>query len=314
MLKIEQIKSLFWETPKTWTYAGLEPKQTPNNKQLLIDKIEPDNYYLNIFIRSMRISKARILAKKFYAVATSSISLPIIDQLNKANFNVATSLAGLKNVKAKDKIIQMNHRILGPIPYRGGDLDIEIGLFAVESSNIVSPYINMLEGLSAAAGVSIVQQALPFVNLISKGIYSLLGAGEKNNLVVGIRNTYDTPTTGNFVVIAGPDPGKAKIKLKNIKLDEQYRLLNKNGDQYQDYPYIVFSIYTTKTRQTWFNIKKLADAYKKLIDATGVKPAEEVTKIFGDFKRALYLSPDILPEDAEQTAKKVYRQKVAPMI
>ena len=216
---------------------------------------------------------------------------------------------------SKDKIIQKNHRLLGPVPYRGGDVEVEIGLFAVESSNVVTPYIHLLEDLSKAAGVSLVQQALPFVNLISRGIYSLLGVGNRNNLVVGLKNTYPIATTGLFVVIAGPDKKKPRINLRDLALDEEYLLLDENREPFESYPYMVFSVHTTKSR-TWFGIPEVANAYNELRQAIIAQypKKDTITECFNKFERILLASPDILSAQSQQIADKVNRQQVAPAL
>jgi hypothetical protein len=315
MPELGRIKELFWGPQRSWTYGALEPDQVPDRIRIEKRQIEEDNFYLNIFLRSMRIACGRVLAKRFYGMVTSSISLSLMSQGNPVEFNVATSLTGLRNIDRQDKIIQKNHRLLGPVPYRGGDVEVEIGLFAVESNDVVTPYISLLEELSNAAGVSLVKQALPFVKIISDGVYSLLGVGNSNNLVVGLKNTYSNPTTGLFVVIAGPADDEPRINLRDLALDEEYLLLDKKKQPFKSYPYMVFSIDTTKSR-TWFGIPEVANAHSELCQAIKAhNPKEDtITEYFNNFERILLTSPDILSAHAQQIADKVNRQQVAPTL
>ncbi|RZM18123.1 MAG: hypothetical protein EOO88_41565, partial [Pedobacter sp.] len=56
-----------------------------------------------------------------------------------------------------DRIIQSNYRLMGPVPYVGGDIRVEIGLLSVASADLAAPYLQLLETLSDKAGVSYIK-------------------------------------------------------------------------------------------------------------------------------------------------------------
>ena len=69
--------------------------------------------------------------------------------------------------------MQLDQRLLGPVPYVGGDIQAEVGLFSVASGDLTGPYLKLLDLLSQAATVSFIGLALPFVEPIKQGINAL---------------------------------------------------------------------------------------------------------------------------------------------
>jgi hypothetical protein len=59
--------------------------------------------------------------------------------------------------------------------WRGGNLNVELGLFAVKSGNLLTPIVDFLSEISNAAGISFIGQAKPFLPLISKGMDLIAG-------------------------------------------------------------------------------------------------------------------------------------------
>ena len=102
-----------------------------------------------------------------------------------------------------------------PAPYVGGDLEIEVGLFSVPSSDLAAPYLSLLENLSTTAGVSFISAALPFAGPILQGV-KLLTGGNKVVLEIGLSITEPQPKQGYCVVMRAP---KKAVQLSQLKLD-----------------------------------------------------------------------------------------------
>src|ERR1051326_314925 len=189
-------------TAQDWVYGWLTPEQTGNGASV---ELQPDACYLSVFLKSARIVNQRKGLQTFYGVVHSFMRVPH-RSLQTAEFNVVTTPGKLKAVDARglDCVIQLNQRLLGPIPYIAGDVEMEVGLFSVASSNLAAPYLAILETLSKTAGVSFIAGALPFAPVILEGVRLVSGNGNDTNLEIGLSTTETSPKQGYFVTMRAP--------------------------------------------------------------------------------------------------------------
>ena len=170
-----------------------------------------------MYVKSARIVNVRQGLTKFYGVVNSSMAVPHLSGAS-AEFNVITTPAFLKNVDAAhiDRVIQLDQRLLGPIPYRGGQLTLEIGLFSIKAVDLAAPYLEVLETMSKQAGVAFINAALPFAEPLKTGINLLVGGGDSSPLEIGVAASAWTPETGYFVVMRAP---KGSVPVKDLRVD-----------------------------------------------------------------------------------------------
>jgi hypothetical protein len=297
--------NIWTEKAKEWAYIQLSSDQTPLASKR--KTIKPSEHYLNIFLRYMRVVNVRKGLTKFYGAVHSYISLPHLSGIGE--FQTVVAPTALRNIDVSNlgNVIPMNHRLLGPVPYRGGDLEIEIGLFSVKSSDLTEPFLTMLEELSSVAGVSLFPTAQPFVQPLLKGIKLLMTTQGENTLEIGLTRTFDKLETGEILVIRAP---KDSSDLSLIALDTDFRLVKKSGRPIDDYPYLVLGIETTNERDDWFSIPELNEAYNLLMQQIRKDKIDAVKEAWETFKRIAQTSPDLLSADAEKLVEK----KVKPIV
>ena len=294
-------KKVWTDQAEDWIFDYLGASQVPD--KLARVAVAPSSGYLSVFLRSFRVVNVRKGISKFYGTVHSFITVPHISG-KQAKFHVLTTPSSLSEIDAEniDRIISMNRRLLGPIPYRGGDLEIEVGLFSVESANLVKPFLTVLEAMSQAAGVSYINMAMPFIGPILQGVDLLTGAGGSSILEIGLAKLLTTIETGTMIMIRAP---KGSINIADYKLDKDYKLIGKNGQSLKDYPYIVVAIEAHPDRSDWFNIPELAAAYNELMDEVRMGKYEPTMEALAVFKRVAITCPDLLPKHAMKVAQDV---------
>jgi hypothetical protein len=289
------------EKSNEWLFGKLEPSQIPF--KINEGPIQVDQEYIDVFLRSMRIVHVRKGTKKFFGAVHSFITLPILNQTGK--FHVLTTPTDLSNIDASnvDRIIQINKRLLGPIPYGGGDLTINIGLFSIESADLTGPFLKVLENMSTTAGVSFVKSAFPFANILTEGVNLLFGAGNSNCLEVGLSTTFNELHSGYFVVMRA---SKGDVAIENLSLDKDFRLIGKTkkGSGIDDFPYIVFSIESSPKR-AWRDIPEIADGFKQTMDFVRIGDVNGANAAFTAFRRIVLTSPDLVSDDAAKIVSEV---------
>ena len=233
--------SLFRKRADDWTYFELAGNQVPTGIEH--ESIEPDTAYVTLTLRSLRIVDVRKGLKRFYGTVHSWASVSHRDQ-GRAEFQVLTTPSELKDADSThlDRVISMERPLLGPTPYRGGGLDLELGLFSVVSADLAGPFLNVLESMSKAAGVTFVSTALPFVGPLTEGIALLIGSSGESILEIGIAKQWE-PTTGYYAIIRVP---RGTLQESAVRVGDDQRLVNEHGDAIADYPYVVFSIEATR--------------------------------------------------------------------
>jgi len=301
------IWSSIWKTQaKDWTYAKIPANKTPEGLQHA--NVSADDGYVNIWLQSFRITNVRKGLKKFYGTVNSFISLPILDEESggkKAEFQVTTTPGQLKNIDAEnvDRILVLNQRLLGPIPYRGGDLEVEIGLFSIKEADLAGPFLSILDSLSKAAGVSFVSAAMPFAGPLKDGINLLSGASSDSILEIGLSTVYSPCETGYFAVMRAQ---QNQVDTSKFRIDNDHRLVDDNdGQPVKDYPYLVFRVEASKLRDDWFLIPDVAKAYKVLREEVRRGVLSKINDAFAAFRRTALSSPDLLLADAQRLVAKV---------
>lgn len=294
---------LWTQRAQTWTYGYLDAAQVPDG--LARAPIPADKFYVSVFLRSMRIVNVRQGLTKFYGTAHSFISVPHLSG-KPAQFHVLTTPSNLRDIDAAnvDRVINMNQRLLGPIPYRGGDVGLEVGLFSIKSADLAAPFLDVLQSMSKAAGVSYINAALPFVGPLLDGVKLLTGTQSDATLEIGVARTFQTLETGYLVVLRAP---QGSLVLKDLRVGQDFQLLDAQGKVIGDYPYMVLATEAQPQRVDWFQIPEVSQAYNDLrAQANGPRPKPEaIREAFDYFKRVTQGSPDLLFDDADKIVTEV---------
>lgn len=288
------IHDLFFTKTKDWLFAQLPAENAP---ALEIKQVKPREEYLNIYLKSMRIVNVRKGLSTFYAAVHSHVEVAHLSG-KPANFNSVSTPNNLEKLDGSrvDRVLTINNRLVGPVPYRGGDVKLEVGLFSIKESDLAEPFIRLLTSMSTLAGVSFIGTALPYVKPLEDGIELLTGSSDDTILEIGLNLVLNPVTTGYYVVMRAE---KGSIDPQKFHLDPvDYKLYGKDGKPIQDFPYMVFEISTSKARDEWFNIPDLSEAFNKL-QAEVQKGDYNAAKNALNFFRTVTLGcPDLLFKDA----------------
>lgn len=304
------LSGLFKSKTKDWYFGHLESNQIPSGETSY--QIEPHKAYLNIWLKSMRIVDVRKGLSKFYPVVHSYTSIRQLGT-TPAEFNMFTTPTKLQELDSKrlDFVKNFNKRMLGPVPYRGHDVGLEIGLFSIKSDdNLAKPYISLVSDISGLAGVSIVDKALQFADPLVKGINLLTGGHDDSILEIGLSTTLSEPLlkTGYYVVMRAE---KEKINSKDFVIDSNdFSLVNKAGKPIKDYPYLVFEIASTAHKGDYDQIPDIATAYTELLDA--IRKDDKVEEAHSMFNRVVRTSLDLINDDKDKIIKEINDQIVLP--
>lgn len=296
-------QEIFRKRTEDWVYAAIQPPRCPPDGTRRLPEVEKD--YISIHLMSMRVVNVRAGLKTFYGVVNSYASLSHLSG-GPAEFNVIISPEQLRNVDGArlDRTIQMEHQILGPVPYRGG-LELETGLFSVETRDLAAEFVKLLGEASKLAGIAYVTAAMPYVGLIKSGLDMLLG-NNQSTLEIGLSRQFSQPETGYYVVMRAP---KNQVIENDLRIDpNDYRVSYPNPSLIQTSPYMVIRISASQQRADWHQIREISAAYNGIMDAVRSGSINNTKERLNFFKRIVLTSPDLLMEDAQRLVEKVDSQ------
>lgn len=298
-------KELLFAKTQDWIYASLDPEQVPG--QLIREPVIKDKSYVRIYLKSMRIVNVRKGLSRFYGAIHSFASF-VHTSGKPAQFSQIIIPNELRNVDADriDRVIAINKPIAGWAPYRGGDVELEVGLFSVKAADMAAPFLSLLEQIGDLAAVPYLNAAKPFMPLMKKGLDLLTDSEDASILEIGLSTTYTSLDTGYYLVMRAP---KGRINAKQLHLDHtDFKLLDSNGKPVESFPYLVFQIEATTQRDDWHHIPELAEAYAVLKSDVQKGRYNNVKESLTIFKRIVLTCDDLLSQDAIKISESVERQ------
>jgi hypothetical protein len=263
------------------------------------EPIVPHRRYVSVMLRQLHIVNARVGFSRFYGAVEFYGRVPHMSG-TPAEFASVTSPGKLRDIHKKDlgNFVLSDRRLLGPVPYTGGDLEIEIGLFTIKSQDLLMPYLDLLGELSDAAGLAFFNVAAPYISAIKKGAAALIRPEGSSSLEIGASVTFDEPREGTYFA-ARLD--SADCDLARFGLDGSNNLLDEQGHRLTDVPYLIFSVTQSAVRDDWYQIPAISGAYNRLLAAVREqKSHREVGSYVEHFRRVVLTDPDILSGHAAE--------------
>ena len=259
--------------------------------------LEPDKCYVEFYVDSLRLRNARKFATKFHGVVYSFVTLPYLgaERIKIPAISKPENLAQL-DPAGLGKVITINKQMMGAIPWRGGPLELELGLFSVKGGNLLTPVLDFVTEISTVAGVSFVGKITPFAPLISKGMDILAGQTQDVALEVGVDTALQLSKPGTYAIIAVPKDGS--ISSGKLSLDQDRKLLHEGQPLKQ--AYCVFSIKRADRKPDFGEIPELKESFEKLRTAIRTGQSQPAKDAFASFRLIVMTSPDLIREDAKR--------------
>jgi hypothetical protein len=264
------------------------------------EEIRPDSCYIELYLESLRLERARKFSTRFHGVAYSFVTLPREGEQHAqlAAVSKPEKLADLDK-GAVDRVITVSKQMMGPTAFRGGPISLEFGLFSVKSGNLLTPILDYVTRVSSTAGISYVGTIKPFVPLITEGMDLIAGQGADTALEVGVDTSLTLTTSSVAAIIARP---KGSINMAKLSLDADHRLLLDGKPL--DCGYAIFSIRRTLVKPDYGEIPELKERYAAIQSAIRSDKEKDARDALTAFRLAVLASPDLIPSDAHMLVAK----------
>lgn len=281
-------------------YARLPDSRPEDGKAIVADQC-----YVELYVDSLRLQKARRFATTFAGVVYTFTTLPrqADDNAQLAAISKPANLANLDS-NSVGRVIPVDLQMMGATAWRGGPLKLEIGLFSAKTGNLLSPVIDFVSRVSSTAGISFVGAVKPFLPLITEGMDLIAGQKDDINLEVGLDTSLDLQTSGTYAIIDAP---KGSIDISRLTLDRDGKLLMGGAPLSQ--AYCVFSIRTRSDKPDYGQIPALKTKFNAVMDAIRSGEAKPAQDALTAFRLETLASPDLTTADAQNLVAKV-KEKV----
>ncbi|MEN6441532.1 MAG: hypothetical protein ABFD97_23450 [Syntrophobacter sp.] len=299
----------WWKVEQqNWTLTPIPAPAVPAPANTLPEGrvVEMQEAYVTVRMRSMAIAATSSGWNKFHAALHSAASLQLKNG-ETATIQTVLSPDFMRNLDSSklERVLHIDRTVFGPMPYTGGPLSLNMGVFAIKHADLAVPFIQVLEELTTAGGVAFVSAAKPFVDPIKKGVELLTGTADSTSLEIGILRDVDPLVTGWCALVRLPrnsvEPNELSVAPGNLEL-------LRDGKSMPGTPYLVFSIDAATTRADWAKIPELKAAYGEFTAAVrrnSQKDAEECVKTF---RRTAAICPELLDAHAEDVVKEVQKK------
>jgi hypothetical protein len=263
--------------------------------------LKPDACYIEVFVDGLWLPKARKFTSEIHGVVHAFSKVARLGE-GKTEIAFVSAPSDLAKVDGRsvNRVVTRSRKVFGPVPWRGQELELEIGLFSVKSGDLTGPYLELMDTLSSQAGVSFVSAAAPFVPVIRKGMELLTGNAGASSLEIGLDTAISMPRAGRYALIAAD---RNQIQEAQLSVAKDGWLMV-DGTMLRDYPWLVYRIDASSRRADFGDIPELKDAWRRLMTCIQARKRADAEEALNNLRVTALTSPDLIPTDADALTAK----------
>jgi hypothetical protein len=266
--------------------------------------LEPEQAYFSLRVSDMFLAHDRKLYKTRYpGLYAFSRFLAVSEYREAVSFSGPRELKGLS--ADMSRVIGRNYRVLGPIPYRGDEVEVLIGLLALEGEDLAERILNLMNCLASIAGGGKISVPLSMLDPMKGSLEELLGLS-RTELCIGL---HDRLGGGNSVAGPGVIPGyfvvantpASRLNPSESWVREGQLLVGSapaDARPPQGFDYFLLSLERVNERPDWSSLDLVAPRLKSLSELVASSTSDkDINTEFALFKGAVLLSSDLIQRD-----------------
>ncbi|MFI5455836.1 MAG: hypothetical protein ACHRXM_10335 [Isosphaerales bacterium] len=270
------------------------------------EDVAKNEAYFVLRLKEMYVRTARQLWQTFYPMLHSFTE----HQKETEESVVGPSQLGALANAGLDRIVAQNQRLAGPTPYRGDDVNLVVGLYAVPGSDVARAFIDTVGEITKLGGITL--GVVPQIaDALKTGIDKTL-ALNATKLQLGVKDSFPAGTplhTGIYVGIAsaGGDGLFDQLWFSGGRL----RTGSDKGPPFDQSDFMVIALERLDTRDDWPRLPGLAEIQAKMssILSDGSLSIDDRKKKLSDvwptFTGLLFSSPHLTKPDRARIANDV---------
>lgn len=273
----------------------------------------PNDDYVIVRLSSMFLKNSRVLWLKLSPLAHATVTLN-----GRTAPRTDTSVIGPVHfgdlaAAPADRSIVLTQRVAGPAVWRGGDLSVAAGLFAVPKDQAVSALLDTIGQLSELA-LPGVKQGLEIAGVVKKGVEGLIGLNDTKP-VFGVKVALGDPATAPAgseaapCVLAGIAAPMADVHFDTLWIRDGRLWEGASAAALRPYDkadYFLVGVEKGPARQDWRGLPALAphevafDAVMRSTDLKKDAAAARLNEVFGPFDADLTAEEELTNPDKDR--------------
>ena len=273
------------------------------------ESIQADEAYVVIRLAEMYLGTSRVLWRKF-----SPLVHAFVEYGNNGPLHAVAGPGQLQDLGEAnlDRVIVLNYRLAGPIPFKGGDLALLIGLYSVPRGDAAAALLSALGALSNVAGPG-ATTAVQIAGIVKDGVDNVLSLGT-TQLRLGASDTFggggNDLRSGFHIGIGAPRP---QVPADRLWIKDGHLLEGNSAvlaRPFEGADYFVVHLERLERRADWPGLPGLAEYEQRfgdILKGAGDVAAKkaELAGVWPLFGEALVTSPYLTRFDAGQIANDV---------
>jgi len=240
-------------------------------------------------------------------------------------------LKGIEELEGDERVSYRNTRVVGPVPYRGDDVTLFLGLFRVKTKDWARQALSLLESTAKAFDSSKLSSYLNIADPLMTGIENFLGMGDQMQFRLGQRDSFVDPEIHNtnvfkpgyFVIIRNdkdaPNKNNSWVKDNRLYIGSGLTTIK----PYRENDYVLYRITSHKERNdfTTFDFHK---QWENVQDTIWHGDKERTIEGYHHLVGLIRRCKDLIPSHMNQLAAyydnktqeewNAYRQSLTPSI
>ena len=261
------------------------------DKEAEPQKLVTEEVYLRLRLARMFLKNRRVLFQTKYPIVNALMRFSSLEGKVEVNFVAKPELAGNGEEADLDNVVTLDQTLLGPILYRGGDLELMLGLYSAPADDWAKRFISLAEGISALTLNATLTAAVAIAGTVKTAIENSMSS-DGLDLKLGLDKELkenDWLAPGYLVMISAPDN---EIDEGQLMVTDG-ELLTKQGKVYADHDYLVLAVEVTSQRSDWQSLG-YGRLWQNLLQTAAEADDLQVVKDgYATFTGAIMASPDL---------------------
>ncbi len=212
---------------------------------------------------------------------------------------------------ALDRAVNLNYRLLGPVPFRGGEVELFLALVAVQEADYGDQLLDVLGALSLLTGRGELKLALQLVQPLKRGVEGFFGLGE-SEVQLGLHDTFSASpnapnrlTPGYRVVMdaADQDLDQGSLWVKDGRLCTGPTL--ESAALFEGADYLLFYLERVGRRDDIAGMVSIQQAWDEAISKARGSTDDELDIAYDTFKGTVLGSPDLIWDDQAELIERL---------
>jgi hypothetical protein len=272
-----------------------------------------NNDYVVVKLSSMFLKDSRVLWLKLSPLAHGVVTMSGRTTPRTDTAVIGPAQFGDLSAAPADRSVVLNQRLAGPAVWRGGDLQVAAGLFAVPKDQAASALLDTV-GQLAALALPGLKAGVEIAGVVKAGVEGLIGL-DGTKPVLGVKDALGDPATAPAgteaapCVLAAIATPAAEVSFDRLWVREGRLWEGKSADAlavYERKDHLLVTIERGPARQDWRGLPRLVpheaafDAVLRATDLAKDAAAARLNDLFSAFDGDLTAEAELTDSDKER--------------